>query len=191
MEGWGAKRTIFLPSWLVILSTTYDLWHFYDICFFVQVSFRMMIYVTVNAFLYIKSVYWHEINMVVVFLCIYCTKIIHSNELFPTRKRLAFRACAADNFRHQHFCSLFWMYQTKFEAKITKSKWIYTANMIMNVSGAVCKHIHYFPGKQGLAIDLTWPALKVNNARAFWYYQMISVDSHLVGIWSYYKIHNK
>ncbi len=37
----------------------------------------------------------------------------------------------------------------------------------MNVSGTVCQCIHYFPGRQGLAIDPTWPALKVNNARVF------------------------
>ncbi len=39
--------------------------------------------------------------------------------------------------------------------------------MIMNVSGTVCQRIHYFHGKQWLAIDPTWPALKVNNARGF------------------------
>ncbi len=32
--------------------------------------------------------------------------------------------------------------------------------MIMNVSGTVCQLIHYFPCKQGLAINLLWPALK-------------------------------
>ncbi len=37
----------------------------------------------------------------------------------------------------------------------------------MNVSGTVCQDIHYFPGKQGLAINMTWPALKINNAHAF------------------------
>ncbi len=133
-------------------------------------------------------------------LCFYAfiaEKIVHSNKLFPTWKRLTFRACAVDNFRHQHFgnggtfCSLFSMYRTKFDAKMTKLKWNYTANMIMNVSGTICQCIHYFPGKQGLAIDPTWPALKVNNACAFWYYQLISVDSHFVRIWGYYKVHNK
>ncbi len=39
--------------------------------------------------------------------------------------------------------------------------------MIMNVSGKVCQHIHYFLGKQGLAIDPTLSALKVNNAHGF------------------------
>ncbi len=34
------------------------------------------------------------------------------------------------------------------------------ANMIMNVSETVCQLIHHFPGKQGLAINLPWPALK-------------------------------
>ncbi len=38
----------------------------------------------------------------------------------------------------------------------------------MNVSGTVCQHIHYFPGKQRLAIDPTWPALKVNNALGYY-----------------------
>ncbi len=79
-----------------------------------------------------------------------------------------------------YFCSLYSMYQTKFGAKKTKSKWNYTSNMIMNVSGTVCHHIHYFLVKQGLTIDLTWPALKVNNACAFWYHQLISVDAHLL-----------
>ncbi len=32
--------------------------------------------------------------------------------------------------------------------------------MIMNVSGTVFQLIHYFPGKQGLAINLLWPALQ-------------------------------
>ncbi len=41
--------------------------------------------------------------MAVVFLCIYCAKIVHDNKLFPAQKRLAFHACAVDSFRHQHF----------------------------------------------------------------------------------------
>ncbi len=111
--------------------------------------------------------------MVIVFLCIYCAKIVYDNEMFPARKRLTLRACAVDSFRHQHFwngcdfCSLFSMYRNKFDAKITKSKWNYTANMIMNVSETVCQRIHYFQGKQWLAIDPTWPALKLNNAHGF------------------------
>ncbi len=97
--------------------------------------------------------------MGIVFLCIYCTKIVYDNELFPAQKCLTLRVCAVDSFRHQHFwnsgdfCSLFSMYRTKFDAKMTKSKWNYTANMIMNVSWTVCQHIHYFHGKQWLAID--------------------------------------
>ncbi len=54
----------------------------------------------------------------------------------------------------------FLMYLTKFDAKITKMKQNYMANMIMNVSGTVGQLIHYFLGKQGLAINLPWPALK-------------------------------
>ncbi len=65
--------------------------------------------------------------MVVVFLCIYCAKIVH-DKLFPALKDLTFRACAVDSFLHQHFgngcdfCSLFSNYRTKFDAKMTKSK---------------------------------------------------------------------
>ncbi len=109
----------------------------------------------------------------VVFLFIYCAKIVHNNKPFLAWKRLILRTCAVGSFRHQHFWnggdfrSLFSMYRTKFDAKITKSKRNYTANMIMNVSGIVCQRIHYFPGKQWLAIDPTWPALKVNNTRGF------------------------
>ncbi len=119
--------------------------------------------------------------MVVVFLCIYCTKIVHNKEHFPARKRLILHACAGDSFHHQYFwtggdfCSLFSMYRIKFDAKMTKLKWNHTANMIMNVSGTFCQRIHYFPGKQWLAIDPTWPALKVNRI-----HELISLDSHLV-----------
>ncbi len=47
-EGWGVKEHTVLPRGQVILSTMYGLWHFYDMCFFAQVSFRMMIYATAN-----------------------------------------------------------------------------------------------------------------------------------------------
>ncbi len=30
----------------------------------------------------------------------------------------------------------------------------------MNISGTVGQLLHYFPAKQGLAINLPWPALK-------------------------------
>ncbi len=43
----------------------------------------------------------------------------------------------------------------------------------MNVPGTVCQRIHYFPGKQRLAIDPTWTALKVNNARGFDFFFLI------------------
>ncbi len=52
------------------------------------------------------------------------------------------------------------MYQTKFDAKMIKMKSNYTANMIMNIAGRVCQLFHYFASKQGLAINLPWPALK-------------------------------
>ncbi len=47
------------------------------------------------------------------------------------------------------------------------------ANMIMNVSGTVFQLIHYFPGKQGLAINLLWPARK-NKQRFFELFDIIS-----------------
>ncbi len=56
-------------------------------------------------------------------------------------------------------------YLTKVDVKMTKMKKNYIVNMIMNVSGKVCQLIHYFPGNQGLAINLPWPALKSKNAR--------------------------
>ncbi len=110
--------------------------------------------------------------MVVVLLCIYCAKK-HSRQLTFSRPE-------APNT--SHMCSwqfpsstfLEWLQflftffnvsdQIRIDAKMTKSKWNYTRNMIMNVSGTVCQCIHYFPSKQWLAIDPTWPALKVNNA---------------------------
>ncbi len=62
-------------------------------------------------------------------------------------------------WRSQHV-EHFSKYLTKFDAKMTKMKRKYTANIIMNVRGAVWQHIHYFPSKQGLAIKLSWPSLK-------------------------------
>ncbi len=51
-------------------------------------------------------------------------------------------------------------YQTKFDAKMTKMKWNYKANMIISALGIVCHLILYFPVNQGLAINLRWPSLK-------------------------------
>ncbi len=61
---------------------------------------------------------------------------------------------------HRLTGSLFSLYQTKYDAKMTKMKQNYMAKIIMNVSGTHCQLIHYFPGNQGLAINLTWAALK-------------------------------
>ncbi len=116
--------------------------------------------------------------MVIVYLFIYCAKIAYNNKLFPVWKRLTLHACTVDSFCHQNFwngrdfCSFLSMYRTKFDAKMTKSKGNHTANMIMNVSETVCQCIHYFPGKQWLAIDPTyaWPALKVNNACGYFHF---------------------
>ncbi len=52
---------------------------------------------------------------------------------------------------------LFSTYRNKFD---TKMKQNYMPIMIMNVPGKLCQLIHYFPGKQGLSINLTWSALK-------------------------------
>ncbi len=93
-------------------------------------------------FYVINKIKWHEINMVAVFLCIYCTKIVHDNKLFPACKRLAFDVqlmvyVINISGNGGDFCSIVFIYQTKFDAKVTKSKWNYTANMIINVSGTV------------------------------------------------------
>ncbi len=133
--------------------------------------------------------------MVIVILCIYCAIFFSNNKLFPARKRLTLRTCAVDSFHHQHFwngsdfCSLSSMSRTKFDAKMTKSKWNYTTNMIMNVLGTVCQLIHYFHGKQWLAIDSTWPALKVNNARGFdisWSFIYLVWWSTLTNYWKHF-----
>ncbi len=50
----------------------------------------------------------------------------------------------------------------------------YKANMIMNVSGTVFQLIHYFPGKQRLAINLLWPALKSKQHMYIEFVNMIS-----------------
>ncbi len=66
------------------------------------------------------------------------------------------RACAVESYQHGLIGSLFSTYWTK----MTKMKQNYTTIMIMNVPGTLCQLTHYFPGKQGLAINLTWPVLK-------------------------------
>ncbi len=108
--------------------------------------------------------------------------LLHKNHSrqwsFPTQRHLTFCTCAVEFLSSTflgYFCSLFSTYWTKFDAKMTKSNWNYTANMIMSVLGTVCQCIHYFPGKQGLAINMTWPALKVNNTRTFWFHQDYSI----------------
>ncbi len=80
------------------------------------------------------------------------------------------------------------------------------ANMIMNVSGTVFQLVHYFPGKQGLAINLLWPA---RQGKQHTYIEFVDITrnkftwtssadqcgfsdhSHLVDFWGYYKVHNK
>ncbi len=51
----GATEHTFLLRRLVILSTLYESWHFYDMCLVAQVSFKMMIYAMVNAFLLLNK----------------------------------------------------------------------------------------------------------------------------------------
>ncbi len=67
----------------------------------------------------------------------------------------------------QTFFFYYSTYQTKFDTKMTKIKWNYTVNMIMSVSVTVCHLILYFPIKQGLAINLPWPALKNKQCMCF------------------------
>ncbi len=76
-------------------------------------------------------------------------------------------------------------YLTKFDAKMTKIKQKYTANMIMNVSGAVWQRIHYFPSKQGLAINLSWPALKSKQHRCIELFDII-ILLYFFFYWSYW-----
>ncbi len=67
-------------------------------------------------------------------------------------------------------------YLTKFDAKITKMKQNYLANMIMNVSGTVCQLILYFPSKQGLAINFPWLALKSKQSMYIEPFDIISFN---------------
>ncbi len=115
---------------------------------------------------YVNILTWNQHTFV--FLCIYCAKIVHDNNLFPTRKHLVF---AVDSWHMQLTVSVinisgraemaaisgqfFSMYWSKFDAKRTKTKWNYTANVIMNVLGTVCQCIHCFPCKQSMRKQLT------------------------------------
>ncbi len=83
------------------------------------------------------------------------------------------------------------MFKTKFGVKMTKIKQNYMVNMIITVSGRVCQLIHYFPGKQRLAINLPWPTHKSKQYMCIELFDTISGDSHFAGIWGYYKVHNK
>ncbi len=68
-------------------------------------------------------------------------------------------------------------YQTKFDSNVTKMKWNYTANMIMNVSGTVCYLILYFPINLGLAINLQCPALKNKQRMCFELFEVFLTSS--------------
>ncbi len=74
--------------------------------------------------------------------------------------RLEFHECVFDSYRQRLIGSLFSTYLTKFDIKMIKMKQNYTVIMIINVPGTLCQLIHYFPGKQGLVINLRWPAFK-------------------------------
>ncbi len=69
------------------------------------------------------------------------------------------------------FFSTYW---TKFNVKITKMKWNYMANMIMNVPETVCQFVHYFRCEQGLAIDLPWPTLKSKQRTCIELFNVVS-----------------
>ncbi len=83
-----------------------------------------------------------------------------------------------------YFCSLFPMYRTKFDIKMTKSKWNYTANLNMNVSGTVCQHIHYFPGK--LYNELNYPQIISHSSyymlqiKYLQYYKHVKISSQFL-----------
>ncbi len=78
---------------------------------------------------------------------------------FATRMHPKFCASAVDRYQHWsvHFLSKYW---TKLDVKIPKKEWHYPANLIINISRIVCQLIYYFLGKQMLAINLQWSAIK-------------------------------
>ncbi len=110
-------------------------------------------------------------NMQVIFIILLCIRGYNSLG-DPTRQHEVWRKILpqADPIERLTACVLvanktkklnYLTYRTKFDTKMTKIKQTYTAVMIMSVSGTVCHLILlYFPGKQGLAINLTWPVLK-------------------------------
>ncbi len=122
---------------------------FYDMCFFAQVSFRMMIYATANyiSMYYINILIWNQHGC-----CLYaffCAQIVHDNKLFPTRKRLAFHTWAVDSFQHQHFWK--WSRFLFDFFNVLDQIWREKDQNEMKLLGTVCQRIHYFPGKQGVS----------------------------------------
>lgn len=97
---------------------------------FMSCSFAQVWYMAnLSAFLCIKSIYWNEINMSVVFLCIYCSKIFYPNEHLPPRISLWVPSCACVVYYYgpsNFICSLSSTYRTKLDVKMTK-EWNYMA----------------------------------------------------------------
>ncbi len=99
---------------------------------------------------------------------------IHANEhRSHDMVAILLSSCSITDQRGYTFL-FFLMCLTKFDAKMTKMKQNYMVNMIMNVSGTVCQLIHYLPGKQGLAINFPWPALKSKQRKCIELFVIIS-----------------
>ncbi len=124
-------------------------------------------------------------NMQVIFIILLCNQAYYSLcdltrqrkvwrkillQADPIERLTAFILAAKTKFNYS-------TYQTKFDAKMTKMKWNYTANMIMSVSVTVCHIILYFPIKQGLAINLPWPALSRTSNILLYYNSGILQES--------------
>ncbi len=117
----------------------------------------------------------HRKSMQVIFIILLCTREYNSlgdatrqHEADPI-ERLTACVLAANTKQN---CST---YQTKFDSKMTKMKWNYTANMIMSVLGIVCHLILYFPVNQSLAINLPWAARK--NKQRFELFEVFLTSS--------------
>ncbi len=106
-------------------------------------------------------------SMQVIFIILLCTWGYNSPG-DPTRQHKVWRKILLQaGLGNEHKTKLnYSTYQTKFDTKITKMKWNYTANMIMSVSGIVCHLILYVPVNQGWQSICHGQLSKINNACA-------------------------
>ncbi len=107
--------------------------------------------------------------MQVIFI-IFCCIEGYNSLSDPTRQHKVWRKTLVTILAELVFST----YRTKFNAKITKMKQNYMANMIVNVPETVCQFIHYFPCKEGLTIILIWPTLKSKQHMCIELFNIIS-----------------